>query len=729
MESRHRRIGACDYPYDPRVRHLPETIHPRHLGLQLQGLIRSMIRAKSLRYAGALGVVVVFAASCTEGSGSPSGASRTPAAATTTFMTRGGDTWSWTQKLSGTTTCNSLTLEVNGDAVNTPVHVEGSRFSTKLQLLPGRDEIVADCGSGDGVSAPVTFNERLSDAPQANISVSVHGKAVVLNGSKSVPGVYESHAKSSGPTITRYKWGPDPRHPARLTMASGKPLTHSTGKRLRLKAPTTDGEYYVSLKVTDSRHRSDRSVTYFQVTGGTARAVDMAHEHPSWIDKAVIYAPIPSLWGGGPKSVTRKLPYLAKLGVDALWLWPPATLRTSGEEYAIDDYFKLDPGWRPTSQFKKMVDKAHRLGLHVMIDFVPNHMSSAGPYYQDTKKYGRSSRYWNFFDRTPDGKPTHYFDWTNLPNLNYDNPEVRNMIVSAAEHWVRDMGIDGFRVDAAWGVKRRRPTFWPHFRAALKRIDPDLLLLAEATARDPYYFSHGFDVAYDWTMDLGQWAWVSAFKFPQEAGTLLTPAITNGKKGYASDALVMHFLNNNDTGTRFVYQYGAGVTKVAATMEFTLPGVPEMFAGDEIGANYVPYSNLMPIRWKDHFGLEPLYRRLIALRHKVPALTTHDIQLVSSDTGSVLAYVRPSPSAGDPLLVVLNYDDKAKVTFSASPALDSVLQAGGGITHDLLTDKAIDLKASSGTVSLTVPKETAFVLAPGGAVPGGTRLVPPTGAG
>jgi cyclomaltodextrinase / maltogenic alpha-amylase / neopullulanase len=681
-----------------------------------------VLRAKDLRYVCALAVVIVGAAACTKGSGSPTAASSNTPAPETAFTTLGGDTWSWTQKLVGTTKCSSLSLEVNGDASDTHVLVQESRFSTTLQLVPGPNKVIADCGSGEGSSAPVTFNERLTDAPQANISVSVQGNTVILDGAKSKPARDVSLKKSGGSPIKSYKWGPDPRHPEHLTTAAGAPLTHSSGKELRLQAPSADGEYYVSLEVTDSKGRTDRSVTYFEVRNGAPRVVDMAHEHPAWINKAVIYAPIPALMGGGPKSVMHKLPYLKKLGVDALWLWPPATLRTLGEEYAIDDYYKLDPDWEPKSDFEKMVDKAHELGMHVMLDFVPNHMSAKSPYYQDTKKNGKASRYWDFFDRKANGEPTHYFDWTNLPNLNYDNPEVRNMIIGAAEHWVRDMHIDGFRVDAAWGVKKRRPSFWPEFRAALKRINPDLLLLAEASAVDPYYFSHGFDLAYDWSHDLGQWAWTSAFGFPQEAGTLLKGALTNGGDGYAPNARIMRFLNNNDTGARFVDQYGVGVTRVAATMEFTLPGVPEMFTGDEIGASYEPYSNLTPIQWKDPHHLEPLYRRLIELRHTIPALTSLDMNLLDSNTDSVLAYVRPAVfGPGDPqlvrspepVLVILNYGDKTTVKIHSSPALDAFLGAAGGTAHDLISHKVEQLGASSGSITVTLPKETPMVLAPG----------------
>ncbi|HEX3326923.1 MAG TPA: alpha-amylase family glycosyl hydrolase, partial [Actinomycetota bacterium] len=249
-----------------------------------------------------------------------------------------------------------MSLYVNGAPVDSPVQVNGSKFSASLQLRPGVNKVGADCASGGIFSAPVTFNERLRDVPQADISVSVSGDTVTLDGSKSRPA-------PDGATVKSYRWGPDPRHPARLTTAAGVTLTHSTGKQLRLRAPSADGEYYVALEVTDSKGRTDRSVTYFEVKGGAPRVVDMAHEHPAWINKAVIYAPIPDLWGGGPKAVTRRLPYLKKLGVDALWLWPPAELRSPGEEYAIDDYYKLDPGWQPASDFKEMVDKAHQLGM------------------------------------------------------------------------------------------------------------------------------------------------------------------------------------------------------------------------------------------------------------------------------------------------------------------------------------------------------------------------------
>jgi cyclomaltodextrinase len=644
-------------------------------------------------------------AACTDAGSDPS-SSAADGGPRVAFDVRGGDSFSWSQLVTGHSDCSDVSLEVNGAPVDVPVDVAGGEFRTRVPLSSGHNEVVARCADGNGTSAPLRFDGRLRERPTARISVSVSGDVVTLDGSGSRP------TQPHGSPVTRYVWSRDARHAAELTTADGDVLTTATGRRLRLRAPAGDGEYYVSLEVSDAEGRSDTSTTYFVVENGRARTVDMMREHPSWIDRAVIYAAIPDLWGGGPEAVTRRLPYLRRLGVDALWLWPPAEERAFGEEYAITDYFKLDPSWAPRSAFKDMVDEAHRLGLHVMLDIVPNHLSNQSPYFKHAKRYGEASPYWDFFDRRANGKPTHYFDWSNLPNLNYDNREVRTMIIEAFSHWVRDLGIDGFRVDVAWGVRRRRPSFWPELRRELKRINPDVLMLAEASAVDPYYFSHGFDVAYDWSEQPGQWAWMSAFQFPQESGALLGPALTHSGEGYSPDALVMRFLNNNDTGIRFIDQYGPRMQKVAATMQFTVPGIPGMFAGDEIGASYQPYSVLERLEWRDRYGLQPLYRKLIRLKHDVAALNSHDIEVLSSNMSSALAFVRPAVGTSGPVLVLLNYGSGGRLKLEPAAALDSAVAPTGGAMKDLVTGKPVQLNVGPSTAEIGMAKESALVLVP-----------------
>ncbi|HEX8132842.1 MAG TPA: alpha-amylase family glycosyl hydrolase, partial [Actinomycetes bacterium] len=381
-------------------------------------------------------------------------------------------------------------------------------------------------------------------------------------------------------------------------------------------------------------------------------------------------------------------------------------------EYAITDYFRLDPSWGPPEAFASMVGKAHQLGMHVLLDIVPNHLSVESPWFQDAQAHGQASHYWGFFDRDAGGEPTHYFDWTHLPNLDYGHPEVRRMVVEAFSHWVRDLGVDGFRVDAAWGVQRRRPDFWPALRRELKRIDPDLLLLAEGSARDPYFFTHGFDLAYDWTDEPGRWAWTGAFDHPQETGSRLAAAIANPPRGYAPGAVVLRFLNNNDTDVRFVDRHGPARTRVAAILQFTVPGVPALFAGDEIGASYRPYADLAPIPWRDRHGLRPLYRRLIDLKHRLPALHTGQLDLVASTPGGSFAYLRPAATGGQPVLVVLNFGGPAGVALRRTPALDAAL--GPGDLRDLLTDRTVRPRVAPRTVTVAMEATSAHVLVPEG---------------
>ena len=656
----------------------------------------------------ALSGTLVALMACTD-SAPPGGDSGEEAPPRVSFDTRGGDVFAWSQTVTGRTECAELSLRSNGEPIEVPIEVSGSTFRAAVPIRPGPNELVAACARQDGAdeSAPVVFTGRLHETPTARISVSVRGDTVELEGRRSRP------TEPNGSEIVRYLWTPDPRHPSRLTTATGKPFTKVSTPTLRLRAPSEDGEYYVALEVFDGEGRSDSSVVYFVVEGGRAGEANLMREHPAWIDRAVIYAPIAVLWGnGGPKAVQRKLPYLKELGVDALWLWPPATERAFGEEYAITDYFKLDPSWGPRAAFKELVDEAHRLGFHVLLDFVPNHMSDQSPYFQEAKELGESSHYWDFFDRKRNGDHTFYFDWSNLPNLNYENPQVRRMVVEAMSYWVRDMGIDGFRVDVAWGVKRRRPDFWLEWRRELKRINPDLMLIAEATAVDPYYFNNGFDIGYDWTSSPGQWPWANVFEFPEETGALLRPALTNGDKGYSPDAIVMRFLNNNDTGARFVDQHGPELTRVAATLQFTVPGVPAMFAGDEIGASYEPYSNLTPIPWRDRYGLRPFYKRLIALKHDTPALNSRHMELLPTNLNGSLAYVRPAVGDSGPVLVVLNFGSKARVQIERVPALDAVLGASGGAMTDLVSGERVNLQAAGRSLSIQMPAESSLMLAP-----------------
>lgn len=594
-----------------------------------------------------------------------------------TLYHRGGDAWTWNLHVTGTADgCTDVRLA--GPRGTSRATVKDGWFAGAVPLGAGDNRVTASCGSSGG-GAGVVYRERLAVRPTARIDVAVKGRTVTLDGSASEP------TEPTGAPITGYAWTVPPE----ITLPDA-----DTGRRITVEAPSKPGEYYVTLEVADAHGNTDRSTTYFVVDEHGPRAVDMAHEAPAWVSSAIVYGVIPFLFGHHPlRDVTARLEYLRDLGVNALWLSPITNSPPGDFGYAVTDYFGLNPRYGTKDDFHGLVETAHRLGIRVLMDFVPNHSSDQHPYFVDTTRHGKRSPYYTFYDRDRNGEPTHYFDWANLPNFNYSNPDMRRFITEAFAYWVREFDVDGFRVDACWGVRRRRPDYWDEWRREMKRIKPDLLLIAEATARDRWYYEHGFDVAYDWTNELGHWAWQDVFYDTPSLGGSLHAAL----EADVRPDRVFHFLNNNDTGPRFVSVYDSDTTRVAAALLLTLPGVPCIYTGDEVGAQYQPYEDTFPISWDDPMNLRPWYRRLCALRAAEPALTSPEWRPVriEPEGKGLFAFLRGSGDAR-PILIVLNF---ARDVFAARldlpPGYD---RFAAGRLNDLLGGAAVP-----GSAALTVP--------------------------
>lgn len=427
---------------------------------------------------------------------------------------------------------------------------------------------------------------------------------------------------------------------------------------------------------------------------------------PEWYRSAVVYGVVPPRFGAEPlKAVTGRLDALRDLGVDALWLAPIQPTDDPGDvSYAITDYFGLRADFGTPDDLRTLVREAHARGLRVLLDFVPNHTSIGHPHHRDAEARGRASPWWGWYDRDPQGNPTHYFDWKHLPNLNYGHPLVRQMMLDAFAYWVREYDVDGFRVDAAWGIRDRAPGFWGELRRRLDAVKPGVFLLAEASARDPFYVRNGFDAAYDWTGELGHWAWEKVFGDPSRIGPALDAAL-------GSAATPMHrvarFLNNNDTGERFVTRHGVATTRVAAVLLHALPGIAIVYTGDEVAAEFEPYVEGPPVSWGDAHGLRPLYARLAALRETLPALRRGAYRRVAAPGHpQAFAFLRDAGPAGR-ALVVLNFGAAATLRLAAPP--------GGGAppAWDAITEREVPVRrAGAGLLEVDVAEREALILVP-----------------
>jgi glycosidase len=368
-----------------------------------------------------------------------------------------------------------------------------------------------------------------------------------------------------------------------------------------------------------------------------------------------------------------RLDDLADLGVTDLWLSPITATNHGSYGYDVTDYRGIRPDCGTEEDLRALVAEAHARGLRVVMDFVPNHTSVAHPWFRDAERRGRASPYWDWYDRDDAGQPTHYFSWQHLPNLNFGHPEVRRYMLETFAYWVRESAVDGFRLDAVWGIRQRNPEWLAELVAGIRQIKPDALLIAEASARDPFYVDVGFDAAYDWTDALGHWAWADVFGGERSIGAAMTEALTAGPQDRAP---VVRFLNNNDTGPRFVTTHGLGCYRVALAMLLTLPGLPCLFAGDEVGVEYEPYKQRRPIAWTDRFGLRREMKRLIALRRRESALHSGAwTPLAVEPAAPCFTYLR-SDDGACPVVVSLNFSAIAVEALITLP--EEIAAAFGG---------------------------------------------------
>lgn len=612
----------------------------------------------------------------------------------------GGDAWTFDKRVTGyvsASDCDEVRIESPVGAVTALISED--RFSAEVPLRSGLNEIRALCERNDkevARSDPQRWLNRIEDRPRAWTRVRVDGETIWMDAGASEP------AEGIAAAIKQYEWRARAGNSAPLTLTTEAPsldTAPANTESIQIRSPTQDGEYYVTLRVTDALDRSDESTAVFQVVDGKPQEVDLAEHQPAWVRDAVLYGVSPFAFSDHSyEAIRARLREISRLGATVIWLSPITAAPSDDFGYAVTDHFRSRIEFGPEQQLRALIDAAHAFGLRVIMDFVPNHFSAEHRYFIDAQRHQQRSPYFDWFEHGTDGEPAHYFDWEHLRNLEYDNPEVQRFMIEAFAHWVREFGIDGFRVDVSWGVRERAPEFWPRWREELKRIDPDLLLIAEASARDGYYLTHGFDAAYDWTDKLGQWAWHDVFR---GEGTLpnldqLRAALKSSSVNPPEPGIVLRFLNNNDTGARFITRHGLSQTRVAAALLLTLPGLPLIYNGDEVGAEFEPYDE-QPITWRDRHELTAYYTRLVQLRRGFPALNSPNLELLSTDRDdTVLAYIRrperdarrPVPGCQDErsALVLLNFSSQPiDLRLPANPTVTAILSANDVL--DVLTDE------------------------------------------
>ncbi len=285
------------------------------------------------------------------------------------------------------------------------------------------------------------------------------------------------------------------------------------------------------------------------------------------------------LWG-----VLDKLDYLASLGVGVLYL-TPIHPSPSNHKYDVLDYFDVDANFGGKEAFRQVVEKAHALGMKVMMDLVFNHMCSSHPIFLDVREKGRASKYydWFFIDGDyPSTNPLNYscFAFVSvMPKMNTNNPEVRDYLISIGKYWIQEFGVDGYRLDVAEGVSH---DFWIRFKIALKDICPDVILVGENWLNSESYL--GPDQL-DSVMNYPFLGAVSAYMLNQkgayETRLALDGLLMRYKEGH--NQMMMNILSSHDI-QRFMNlcNKDKDLVLMGYVISMFYPGMPMVYYGEEV---------------------------------------------------------------------------------------------------------------------------------------------------
>ena len=373
-------------------------------------------------------------------------------------------------------------------------------------------------------------------------------------------------------------------------------------------------------------------------------------------------------FGGDLQGILQNLDYLQQLGINAIYLTPIFEANTN-HKYDTTDYLKVDPHFGDIETLKCLVQACHERGIRILLDAVFNHAGSKFAPFVDVLKHGESSSYkdWFHIHKWPiisleESAYNYNYDMfafeATMPKLNTEHPEVKKYLLEVAQFWVKEVGIDGWRLDVANEVDHQ---FWREFRNVVKQVNPDAYILGEiwndATA---WLQGDQFDAVMNYPFTEAIWNFVAKNRLDPEQ---FSHVVGKQLARYSQQASEISFnlLDSHDTPRLLTLCQGnKQKMKLAAVIQFTSLGVPCIYYGDEIGLTGEDDPDCRKcMEWDEtqqNQELLQFYKRLIAVRKQLPALKSGSLRfLIAEAGGDVLAYERRLGQ--EEVLVVVNNSD------------------------------------------------------------------------
>lgn len=303
---------------------------------------------------------------------------------------------------------------------------------------------------------------------------------------------------------------------------------------------------------------------------------------------------------GDIPGITAKLDYFQNLGVDALWLTPLHPSPTY-HGYDVVDYSIIHPDFGTLEDFSTLVKEAHKRNIKIVIDWVVNHTSSQHQWFK--KALAGDPAYKDFYvwsDQGVNGSwglqangKYAYFTFgpqSGMPDLNYDNPQVRKEIIALAQLWL-SRGVDGFRLDVAQAIgdgnRQKTVDWWKEFQTAVKKTNPKAFIVGEVNFDAPSDFTKiapfyaGMDTAFNFPIYNALTVFASGYQ--TDIVSPLNKAM-NTFKSYQKNPMDSLLIGNHDRMRIASFlKFDPLKMKKAMSLLFTLPGRPFIYYGDEIG--------------------------------------------------------------------------------------------------------------------------------------------------
>lgn len=427
-------------------------------------------------------------------------------------------------------------------------------------------------------------------------------------------------------------------------------------------------------------------------------------EPPAWAQGAVVYQIFPErfangdpsndpadveAWdlppnvesqkGGDLQGIIDRLDHLVELGVDVLYL-TPIFKSPSNHKYNTYDYYQIDPSFGDEETLRTLIERCHERGIKVVLDAVFNHCGFGFFAFQDVLKRGEKSRYAHWFNihsfpvqTDPPNYETFATGLAYMPKLMTHQPDVKDYLLDVAVYWLREFGIDGWRLDVANEIDHQ---FWREFRQAVKAVNPQALIVGEVWHEaSPWLQGDQFDSVMNYTL---QHACYDFFA----KGTIRARSFANRlakvqvNHTQAVNLAMFNLLGSHDT-ERFLTSCGGDLRRFALAVAFqlTYEGAPMIYYGDEVGMSGLNDPDCRRgMIWdpaEQNLELLAWYKELIALRRAYPVLQRGSCRTVWADSVSnVYGFVRFDGT--EQVLVLLNNSpqnqvvDLAQVTWPAA---------------------------------------------------------------